>query len=205
MNNAVEYQGQVGSAAEFQDLLTALRAARFPATALAVRALAELRHGVMTGEGPTTRGRVHFSRTIDVEDTALCERILIAAGGEAGGPVSREEAEILLEIHETALEREDHGRFDDLFVKAVAHHIIAASGRSVPPRQVALAPATPLAAWTSPAELVAVDREVAAWIAGRPGLKRRSAAALEPVAAVLIGAGALPLAMSVANVLDWAM
>jgi hypothetical protein len=35
-------------------------------------ALAQVCRGIITGEGPTAAGRVHFSRTIDIQDTGLC-------------------------------------------------------------------------------------------------------------------------------------
>ena len=91
-----------------------------------------MRRGIMTGEGPTTQGRAHFSRTLDAEDAALIAQILSAAGGEAGKPVTRAEVEILLDIHQMALERADEGRFDELFVKAISHHVLSVAGRSVP-------------------------------------------------------------------------
>ena len=81
---------EIGAAAEFQDIVDAIPCATRHGPALAALALAEVRRGVMTGEGPTTRGRIHFSRTIDAEDAALCERILIAADTVAS-PVTREE------------------------------------------------------------------------------------------------------------------
>src|SRR6476469_7299719 len=75
----------------------------------AAHALSVVRDGVITGEGPTTKGRVHFSRSLDADDTAGCTRILTA----------------------TAV--------DDLLAKAVAHYAASASGLKVPPRNVALA------------------------------------------------------------------
>ena len=44
----------------------------------AALALAVVRDGVITGEGPTTQGRVHFSRALDADDAAWCARILTA-------------------------------------------------------------------------------------------------------------------------------
>ena len=190
---------------DFDELLAALKVAKFPAVTLAVEALEEVRRGVVTGEGPTTRGRAHFSRTIDAQDAALCERILIAGGGEAGRPVSRREAEVLFDIHESAREREDNGHFDALFLKAIAHHLLSAAGGKVPPRQVALAASTPLEAWASTANFDAVDREIAAWIATRLARKRRTLAALDPIAAILVASGALPLVVSIAGLIDAAM
>ena len=45
----------------------------------AAHALTIVRDGVITGEGPTTKGRVHFSRALDADDAAWCVRILTAA------------------------------------------------------------------------------------------------------------------------------
>src|SRR6266702_5253751 len=112
----------------------------------AAHALTVVRDGVITGEGPTTRGRVHFSRALDADDAAWCARILTARRLE-NEPVSRAEAEALFEINDAAAERSDEGRFDDLLAKAVAHHVAAASGLPVPPRTVALSPDTDIESW----------------------------------------------------------
>src|SRR5215471_17722698 len=70
----------------------------------AAHALSIVRDGVITGEGPTTKGRVHFSRSLDADDTAWCARLLTAAAVN-DKPVSRAEAEVLFEINEAATER----------------------------------------------------------------------------------------------------
>src|SRR5437588_12959905 len=84
----------------------------------AALALAVVRDGVITGEGPTTKGRVHFSRALDADDAAWCARILTATAVEHQ-PVRRAEAEALVEINDAASERGDDGRFDDLSAKRV--------------------------------------------------------------------------------------
>src|SRR5579859_5736664 len=112
----------------------------------AAHALTIVRDGVITGEGPTTRGRVHFSRALDADDAAWCVRILTANAVEHQ-PVSRAEAEALFAINDAASERSDGGQFDDLLAKAVAHHVAAEAGLKVPPRTVALSPETEIASW----------------------------------------------------------
>src|ERR1700681_4437015 len=97
----------------------------------AAEALTVVRDGVITGEGPTTRGRIHFSRALDADDAAWCARILTAAAVEAQ-PVSRAEAEALFEIDDAATERSDDGLFDDLFARSIVHHAASASGLPVP-------------------------------------------------------------------------
>ena len=121
----------------------------------AAHALTIVRDGVITGEGPTTKGRIHFSRSLDADDAAWCARILTATAVEHQ-PVSRAEAEALFEINEAAAERSDDGRFDDLLAKAVAHHAASASGLPVPPRTVALSPDTDIESW-APAQAANVD------------------------------------------------
>lgn len=166
-------------------------------------ALAFVRDGVITGEGPTTVGRVHFSRALDVHDAEWCARILTAAAN-ANEPVSRAEAEALFEINDAASERSDGGRFDDLFAKAIVHHAAAASGLPVPPRSVALSPDTAIESW-GPTRATNVSVEVLEWIASQMRGKRRSNLTLKALVASLIGAAALPLAQTLPNVLDLGM
>jgi len=158
----------------------------------AAQALGVVRDGVITGEGPTTKGRVHFSRALDALDAAWCASILTAAAVDHQ-PVSRAEAEALFEINDAAAERSDEGRFDDLMAKAVVHHAASASGLPVPSRTVALSPETAIESW-APTRAVGVDTEVLEWIASQMRGKRRGNRTLMALIATIIGAATLPLA-----------
>src|ERR1700689_2825481 len=168
----------------------------------AARALTVVRDGVITGEGPTTKGRVHFSRELDADDVAWCERILTASA-VVHQPVSRAEAEALFEIDGPATERSDSGRFDDLIAKAVVHHAASVSGLPVPPRTVALSPETAIESW-APAHAANVDAEVLEWIAGQMRGKRCSNRTLMRLVATIVGVAALPL-VQMPNVFDIGM
>src|SRR6516225_6284667 len=169
---------------------------------IAGHALTIVRDGVITGEGPTTNGRVHFSRALDADDAAWCARILTAAAVEHQ-PVSRAEAEALFQISDAATERTDDGRFDDLLAKAIAHHAASASGLPVPPRTVALSPDTDIESW-APVKANGVDTEVLEWIAGQMRGKRCINRTLMAMVATVVGAAALPLAQ-LPNVFDIGM
>jgi len=168
----------------------------------AALALAVVRDGVITGEGPTTSGRVHFSRELDADDAAWCARILTATAVEHQ-PVSRAEAEALFEINDAAAERSDDGRFDDLLAKAIVHHAASASGLPVPPRTVALSPETAIESWV-PTKAAGVDTEVLEWIASQMRGKHRGNRTLMTLVATIVGAAALPLAQ-LPNVFDIGM
>ena len=168
----------------------------------AALALTVVRDGVITGEGPTTRGRVHFSRALDADDAAWCARILTATAVEHQ-PVSRAEAEALFEINDAATERSDNGRFDDLLAKAVVHHAASVSGLPVPSRTVALSPETAIESW-APARAAGVDTDVLEWIASQMRGKRRSNRTLMALVATIIGVATLPM-VQLPNVFDIGM
>jgi hypothetical protein len=196
VQKAHEKAGQrAETAVEFAALIADIE--HSPTGSRAAAALSQVRHGVITGEGPTTQGRIHFSRTIDAGDTALIARILLAGNGA----VSRAEAEALFDIHDAAFERTDNGRFDDLFAKAIAHHVMAATGHPVPSRAVALAPTTTLADWAAPCE-VAVEGDIA-WLETRLRRKARNCAPLAAIAA-MTGFATSWWAASVAAAIDLA-
>ncbi|WP_316182594.1 MULTISPECIES: hypothetical protein [unclassified Bradyrhizobium] len=155
-------------------------------------ALGIVRDGVITGEGPTTAGRVHFSRVLDADDAAWCARILSAAAIN-DVPVSRAEAEALFAIDAAATERKDDGRFEDLLAKAVAHHAAAASGLPVPPRSVALSPETAIESW-APVNARGLRTDALEWVARQMRGKRQGNRALMAMVATLVGVTVLPLA-----------
>jgi hypothetical protein len=184
------------------ELIEAVEPSRIANRETAAQALAIVRDGVITGEGPTTRGRIHFSRALDADDAAWCARILTAAAVVAQ-PVSRAEAEALFEINDAATERSDDGQFDDLFAKAVVHHAASASGLPVPSRTVALSPDTAIESW-APTRAAGVDVEVLEWITSQMRGKRRSNRILMSLVATIIGAATLPLSQ-LPNVFDTGM
>ena len=165
---------------------SALEPSKISCRDTAAHALTIVRDGVITGEGPTTKGRVHFSRELDADDVAWCERILTATAVD-DQPVSRAEAEALFEINEAAAERSDNGRFDDLLAKAVVHHAASASGLPVPPRTVALSPETAIESW-APVRNANVDGEVLEWIASQMRGNRRRNRTLMALVATIVGA-----------------
>jgi hypothetical protein len=181
---------------EATDLMVALQPS---CRKTAAHALTIVRDGVITGEGPTTKGRIHFSRALDADDVAWCARILTASA-VAHQPVSREEVAALFEINEAAAERSDDGRFDDLLAKAVAHHAASMSGLPVPPRTVALSPDTDIESW-APTHAANIDTKVLEWIASQMRGSRRTSHALAAMVATLVGAAALPL-VQLPNVFD---
>jgi hypothetical protein len=73
-------------------------------------------------------------------------------------------------------------------IKSVAHFALAEAGHAVPPRQLALDPATELASWAN--RSTDIDSEILAWIASQVGNKKRLKSTLMGFSAFLTGIGA---------------
>jgi hypothetical protein len=127
----------------------------------------------------------------------FCARILVLAG-RAGDPVSRAEADALFDINAVACDRQDGGRFDDLLAKAVMHHVMAACGRNVPSRDIALAPANELTAWASAIE---INTGVRSWLEKRMREMSRGGSAARAIAKAISGAE-VQYEMAIADLLD---
>ncbi|TAK49175.1 MAG: hypothetical protein EPO23_04850 [Xanthobacteraceae bacterium] len=187
----------------FAELIRIIETSPAATSQAAARALEVVRDGVITGEGPTAAGRIHFSRALDAVDVDWCARIL-AAPTMDGLAVTRAEAEALIAIDEAATERSDEGRFDGLFARAIVHHAAAASGLPVPPRAVALSPDVAIESW-APTRAVGVDTEVLEWISGQMRAQRRGSVTLHAVVATLIGAATIPFAQAMSSMIDFSM
>lgn len=106
--------------------------------ALSAFALGQVARAVIDGDG----GRIGAGRLlpgiVERPEVERLRRILSAFGGNGRCAVTRAEADILLEINDRTVEEMNHPAWNDLFVKAIASVIFAASGYATPPRHEAL-------------------------------------------------------------------
>jgi hypothetical protein len=102
-------------------------------------ALEQVKHAVLEGTGPLRSGKQLEPLVVGEADVALLRRILYAFGGEGSMAVTPAEAEVLFDIDAVTAGRDNHPDWCDLFVKAIASCVMAASGYAAPPREVALA------------------------------------------------------------------
>ena len=131
--------GKVKTETELEVLLKVLEAAKSSPPRLAQFALRQVESAVVDGEGPLAGGGRLERDRVGADEAALLRRILYAFGGDEGIAISRAEAEVLFDINDATADADNDPAWTDLFVKAVANAIMAASGYRVPPREVALA------------------------------------------------------------------
>ena len=124
---------------ELELLLNVLDKARWSPESLVVFALEQVRHAVLAGTGPLRpNGEAGDAPHVTETDTEILRQILYAMGGDGNIAITRREADALFAIDELTADSDNCAEWTELFVKAIASSIMAASGYSVPPRNEAL-------------------------------------------------------------------
>lgn len=100
--------------------------------------LEAVRKSVIEGEGPTRRGMSLQPGQITAGEIDVLRRTLYAVGGPANIGIDRREAELLFDINDAMLDAEPNPEWSDLFVKAIANHVMTLSGYEPPSREEAL-------------------------------------------------------------------
>ncbi|MFN4142068.1 hypothetical protein [Aestuariivirga sp.] len=118
--------GHVRTETELALLVNVLEKAVTAPGHLANLAMGEIKAQILA-EGRATAGKVDLLR-----------RVLHASGGQQATAITRTEAELLFDINDALAEAANDPAWSDLFVKAIANHIMFASGYSVPTREEAL-------------------------------------------------------------------
>jgi hypothetical protein len=131
--------GRVETKTELELLVNVLDKARWAPQSLVRFALEQVRTAVIDGTGPLRSGKTLEPGRVCEAEVDLMRRILYSFGGDGNIAVTRPEAEVLFDIDEATAAADNHPAWTDLFVKAIASCVMAASGYASPPREVALA------------------------------------------------------------------
>ncbi len=135
----ISADGRVESKTELDLLITVLDKSRWSPERLVCFALAQVRDAVIKGDGPIRAGRALDPGTVNETEVDLLRRVLYSFGGDGCVAISRAEADILFEINDATAKADNATGWRDLFVKAIANCVMAASGYAVPTREEALA------------------------------------------------------------------
>lgn len=134
----VQHDGIVQSKTELDLVVTILDKARWSPVSLVQFALEQVKHAVLSGEGPLRNGHALKPGMISDGEIDLIRRMLYGFGGDGHVAVTRAEADILFDIDEAQEGSPPNAAWTDLFVKAIANVMMAASGYAVPTREEAL-------------------------------------------------------------------
>lgn len=131
-------EGVVTTANQLELVVRILEKSSSSPPSLSAFALRQVQAAVVQGRGPLTARPGFAEGAIGAAEVELVRRILFAFGGHEGIAISRAEAEVLFDLNDQTREAENHPSWSDLFVKAIAHFLMAARGYRVPSREEAL-------------------------------------------------------------------
>ena len=130
--------GVVDGDAELELLVAAIEKSKSVPSDMLRFSLDQVRNAVLTGVGPLAFGRSLEKGRITKEETDLVRRVLYAMGSEGNIAVTRAEAEMLFEINDASVDALNDPSWNELFIKAVANHMMAVSGYNLGSREDAL-------------------------------------------------------------------
>jgi hypothetical protein len=131
--------GKVDSKTELDLLVNIIEKARWVPQSLVRFALEQVKAAVISGTGPLRDGRKLEPGLVSEADVDLLRRVLYGAGSDGSIAITQAEAEVLFDIDEATAGHDNDPAWTDLYVKAIANCVMAASGYAAPPREVALA------------------------------------------------------------------
>jgi hypothetical protein len=124
----ISRSGHVDTACELELLVKALERAKLSPVKLVKFALEQVKVGVLEGDGFIGHNRKLEPGVMGDAEVEFVRRILYAFGGDGNIAVTQQEAEILFDINDATSEVDNHPAWSDLFVKALANFLMAASG-----------------------------------------------------------------------------
>lgn len=134
----ITHDGVIETSTELEILIRVLDRARWAPESLARFALNTVKDAIISGRTALRNNQSSRAGLMTDQDVDLIRRIIYAFGGDGNTAVTRAEAEILFEINDATAEATDNPAWTELFVKAVAGVVMAASGYQAPPREEAL-------------------------------------------------------------------
>ncbi len=134
----IDADGKVGTATELDVLLAILEQAKTVPESLATYALTQVKHAVVSGEGPLRSGKSLVPGVVDEADVELLRRILYAYAGGGNIAITTAEAEVLFDINDATAGASNHAAWGDLFAKAIANHLMFAANHAPVNREDAL-------------------------------------------------------------------
>lgn len=120
--------GRLDTNSELELVLKIIERAKEVPTLFAAFALEQVAVGVVEGNGALLNNEELRAGVIGAQEANLLRRVLYGVGSEGRLAVSKEEVEVLFQLNDMTVETENHAEWTDVFIKAVACHLMAVDG-----------------------------------------------------------------------------
>lgn len=122
---AVKSDGRLDAETEFNLLIKMINKANIVSPKLEVYMLSAVKDAIIKGRGTWSESRQLEAGKVTEDDVELLRRIMYAVGGEGGIDISREEAEVIYDIHDATADADNHESWGVMFSKMMACYMMA--------------------------------------------------------------------------------
>ncbi len=134
----IDHDGHLDTNSELELLVKVIERASEVPTQLSAYALNQVKIAVLEGNGALLCDNELKPGVIGEPEAKLIRRIMYGVGAEGRIAISKEEVEVLFDLNDQTVEAENDPEWTDVFMKAVACHLMAAGGHQIADRQEAL-------------------------------------------------------------------
>ena len=122
---AVDADQKLDPETEFTLLIKILNKANIISSNLESYMLGAVKDAVLNGTGFWAKNRKMDAGRIGEDDVELLRKIMYSVGGEGGIDISREEAEVIYDIHDATVDADNHESWGVLFSQMMACYMMA--------------------------------------------------------------------------------
>jgi len=134
----IDHDGVVETETELHLLLSLLKNAHNVTNDIEKFTLDQVGAAVRSGTGYIGKNRQLKPGVIGEAEIHILRRVLYSVSGDQGISISQTEAEFIFDLNEETLAAENHTDWQDLFVKAIANHLMMNTAYNEPSREEAL-------------------------------------------------------------------
>ena len=134
----VTKDGRLDTNSELELVVKVIERATEVPTLFAAFALEQVAVAVLEGNGNLLNNDELTAGILGAPEAKLLRRIMYGVGAEGRLAVSQEEVEVLFDLNDMTVEAENHPEWTDVFIKAVACHLMSAGGYQAIDRKEAM-------------------------------------------------------------------
>ena len=125
--------GRIDGRTELELLVNVVHWVRRCPERVVLLALEAVKESVLAGGGLLFGSKRRRPGIIDRADVEIIRKLIYAGGGAGGLTVTRAEADMLFDLNDATVEKENADTWEELFVKAIAGHVMFPQGAPVVP------------------------------------------------------------------------
>ena len=134
----ITHDGRLDTNSELELVVKIIEKANEVPETFAAFALEQIAKAVLEGNGALLRDDELVPGVIGAPEARLLRRVIYGVGAEGRLAISKAEVSVLFDLNDKTVEAQNHPEWSDVFIKAVAFHLMSVSGYQAVNRKEAM-------------------------------------------------------------------